>query len=167
MQSSVGSCRCVLFLANAHGRGREEGQLADRSPSRRGFINRPGNSLQVQLLGLWKPKRNQTAGGPRQWSVWANALTLFSSHSSKPAFWKKHPLVTCSGLTSSAAGGQQFHQKCQRSLASHYGAIGDTISCDAPYSAIGFRGKLFLRYPLVRPVSLACNRPSLRKEVGV
>ena len=34
---------------------------------------------------------------------------------------------------------------------SHYSAIGDTISCDAPYSAIGFRGKLFLRYPLVRP----------------
>ena len=35
---------------------------------------------------------------------------------------------------------------------SHYSAIGDTISCDAPYSAIGLRGKLFLRYPLVRPV---------------
>ena len=32
-------------------------------------------------------------------------------------------------------------------LVSHYSAIGDTISCDAPYSAIGFRGKLFLRYP--------------------
>ena len=38
------------------------------------------------------------------------------------------------------------------SLVSHYSAIGDTISCDAPYSAIGFRGKLFLRYLLVRPV---------------
>ena len=39
-------------------------------------------------------------------------------------------------------------------LVSHYSAIGDTISCDAPYSAIGFRGKLLLRYPpLVRPVS--------------
>ena len=24
---------------------------------------------------------------------------------------------------------------------SHYSAIGDTISCDAPYSAIGFRGR--------------------------
>ena len=34
---------------------------------------------------------------------------------------------------------------------SHYSAIGDTISCDAPYSAIGFRGKPFMRYPLVRP----------------
>ena len=31
------------------------------------------------------------------------------------------------------------------SLVSHYSAIGDTISCDAPYSAIGFRGKLPLR----------------------
>ena len=37
-------------------------------------------------------------------------------------------------------------------LVSHYSAIGDTISCDAPYSAIGFRGKSFLRYPLLRPV---------------
>ena len=35
---------------------------------------------------------------------------------------------------------------------SHYSAIGDTISCDAPDSTIGFRGKLLLRYPLVRPV---------------
>ena len=32
-----------------------------------------------------------------------------------------------------------------RHLVSHYSAIGDTISCDAPYSAIGFRGKLSLR----------------------
>ena len=32
-------------------------------------------------------------------------------------------------------------------LVSHYSAIGDTISRDGPYSAIGFRGKLFLRYP--------------------
>ena len=37
-------------------------------------------------------------------------------------------------------------------LVSHYSAIGDTISCDAPYSAIGFRGKPLPRYPLVRPV---------------
>ena len=35
----------------------------------------------------------------------------------------------------------------KKSLVSHYSALGDTISCDAPYSAIGFRGKLFLRYP--------------------
>ena len=28
-------------------------------------------------------------------------------------------------------------------LVSHYSAIGDTISCDASYSAIGFRGKFF------------------------
>ena len=38
-------------------------------------------------------------------------------------------------------------------LVSHYSAIGDTISCDAPCSAIGFRGKFFLRCPLVRSVS--------------
>ena len=38
------------------------------------------------------------------------------------------------------------------SIVSHYSAVGNTISCDAPYSAIGFKGKLFLRYPLVRPV---------------
>ena len=30
---------------------------------------------------------------------------------------------------------------------SHCSAIGDIVSCDAPYSAIGFRGKPFLRYP--------------------
>ena len=35
---------------------------------------------------------------------------------------------------------------------SHYSAIGDTISCDAPDSAIGFGGKPFLGYPLVRSV---------------
>ena len=33
-------------------------------------------------------------------------------------------------------------------LVSHYSAISDTISCDTPYSAIGFRGELFLRYCL-------------------
>ena len=38
------------------------------------------------------------------------------------------------------------------SLVSHYSAISDTISCDAPYSAIGFRGKLFCDTPLVRSV---------------
>ena len=32
-------------------------------------------------------------------------------------------------------------------LVSHYSAIGDTISCDTPYSTMGFRGRLFLRYP--------------------
>ena len=35
---------------------------------------------------------------------------------------------------------------------SHFSAIGDTISCDAPYSAIGFRGELFCDTLLVRPV---------------
>ena len=53
------------------------------------------------------------------------------------------------------------------SLESHFSAIGDTISCDAPYCAVGFRGKLFLQYP-PQGLSLACARPSLlRKEVGV
>ena len=33
-----------------------------------------------------------------------------------------------------------------RNLVSHYSAVGDTSSRDAPYSAIGFRGKLLLRY---------------------
>ena len=47
---------------------------------------------------------------------------------------------------------------------SHHSAIGDTISCDAPYSAIGFRGKLFLRYPLVRPVFADCDRPFLLRK---
>ena len=42
--------------------------------------------------------------------------------------------------------------KFRRNLVSHYSAIGDSISCDAPYSAIGFRAKLLLRYPLVRPI---------------
>ena len=45
-----------------------------------------------------------------------------------------------------------------KTLVSRYSAIGDTISCDAPYSAIGFRGKLFLRPPLLG-LSLNCDRP--------
>ena len=49
---------------------------------------------------------------------------------------------------------------------SHYSAIDDTISCDAPCSAIGFRGKFSLRCPLFG-LSLDCDRPFLRKEVGV
>ena len=32
-------------------------------------------------------------------------------------------------------------------LVFYYSAIGDTILCDAPYSAKGFRGELCLRYP--------------------
>ena len=32
-------------------------------------------------------------------------------------------------------------------LVSDYSAIGDTISCDSPYSAIGFIAKFFLRCP--------------------
>ena len=41
----------------------------------------------------------------------------------------------------------KFSPVRNRSLVSHCCAIGDTMSCDAPYSAIGFGGKLFLRYP--------------------
>ena len=41
-----------------------------------------------------------------------------------------------------------------------------TLACHAPCSAIGFRGKLFVQYPLVR-LSLDCDRPFLGKEVGV
>ena len=37
-------------------------------------------------------------------------------------------------------------------LVSHYSAIGSTIACDAPYSAVGFRGKFFQRCPPPRPV---------------
>ena len=54
-------------------------------------------------------------------------------------------------------------ERAKVALVSHYSAIGDTISCDAPYSAIGFKGKLALRYP---GLSLDCNRPCLRKQVG-
>ena len=48
-------------------------------------------------------------------------------------------------------------------VVSHYSAIGDTISCDAPYSAIGFRGK---SYPPLLGLSLDCDRPLLRTEVS-
>ena len=40
-----------------------------------------------------------------------------------------------------------FQKRVPNGLVSHYSAIGDTISCDAPYSAIGFKAKLFLRSP--------------------
>ena len=44
---------------------------------------------------------------------------------------------------------------CPANLVSHYSAIGDIISCDAPHSAIGFRGKFFFCsvMPPPRPVS--------------
>ena len=44
-------------------------------------------------------------------------------------------------------------------------AIGNTISCDAPYSAIGFRGKLFLRYPFPRPV-FGLRHPFFKERSG-
>ena len=60
-------------------------------------------------------------------------------------------------------------QKMLGTLVSHYSAIGDIMSCDPPYSTIGFRGKFFsaMRPPLLG-LSLDCDRPVLRrKEVGV
>ena len=41
---------------------------------------------------------------------------------------------------------QEFRHRKFKGLVSHHSAISDTISFDAPYSAKGFRGKLFLRY---------------------
>ena len=58
-------------------------------------------------------------------------------------------------------------QFCDFILVSRYSAIGDTISCDAPFSAIGFRRKLFLRYPPLLGLSLDCDRPFVPKEVGM
>ena len=47
-------------------------------------------------------------------------------------------------------------------------AIGDTISCDAPYSAIGFRGTLFLRCPPSKAwLWIVIGHFLLRKGVGV
>ena len=76
---------------------------------------------------------------------------IFCEDGTISAIWPKSAIVP---------DGQLFK------LVSHYSGIGDTISCDAPYSAIGFRGKLFLRYPLVRSV-LDCDRPVLWKDVRV
>ena len=52
------------------------------------------------------------------------------------------------------------------SAVSHYSAIGDTILCDAPYSAIGFRG-MFSAIPPLLVLSLDCDRPVVPKEVWV
>ena len=53
-------------------------------------------------------------------------------------------------------------------LVSHYSAIGDVISCDASISAIGFRGKLFLRYPHSKAcLWIAIGGHFLQREVGV
>ena len=55
-------------------------------------------------------------------------------------------------ITKQIVPGNYFVIISARMVVSHYSAIGDTISCDAPYRVIGFRGKIFLRYPLVRSV---------------
>ena len=63
-------------------------------------------------------------------------------------------------------GGPKIAQKKKISNSvSHYSAIGDTISCDAPYSAIGLRGKFFFSAisPLVGLV-LDCDRPFFTKR---
>ena len=50
------------------------------------------------------------------------------------------------GPSKQGKGDQNWKNDSQnRLLVSHYSAIGDTISCDAPASAVGFRGKSFLR----------------------
>ena len=49
-------------------------------------------------------------------------------------------------------------------LVSHSSATADTISRDVPYSAIGFRGKLFLRRPTLLSLSLDCDRPFLHRK---
>ena len=56
-------------------------------------------------------------------------------------------LHCCRSLPPPKKTSLKFTPKNLQALVSHYAAIGDTISCDAPYSAIGFRGKLFLRLP--------------------
>ena len=76
------------------------------------------------------------------------------------------PLVVGAGIALPLHPLHVMEAKRRGNLVSHYSAIGDTISCDAPYSAIGCRGKLSLRYPLFG-LSLDCDRPLLRKEVGV
>ena len=43
---------------------------------------------------------------------------------------------------------------CHTQIVSRYSTICDTISRDAPYSAMGFRGKVFPRYPLLQDLSL-------------
>ena len=57
----------------------------------------------------------------------------------RPGGWGTRPGGSVTGVTEKSFMCQMF--MCLIS------AIGNTISCDAPYSAIGFRGKLFLRYP--------------------
>ena len=55
--------------------------------------------------------------------------------------------VVCARLAGSQSLGRIDSNDRYRILVSHYSAIGDAISYDALYCAIGFRGKLFLRYP--------------------
>ena len=52
-------------------------------------------------------------------------------------------------------------------LVSHYSAICNTISCDAPYSGIVFRGKFFCDARLVRPVFGTAIVDFKERSVGV
>ena len=53
------------------------------------------------------------------------------------------------------------------SSVSHYSAIGDIISCDAPIYPDRLQRQAFVAILPLQGMSLACDRPSLRKEVGV
>ena len=55
------------------------------------------------------------------------------------------------------------NQQFTKRLVSHYSAIGDTTSCDAPYTS---EASFFCDTPLVRPVPF-CDRPFFTEEVGV
>ena len=97
----------------------------------------------VRLADLNGSKWTSSGQNGPKWTILvhfglANAKIRFEIRS----FWPKWSPFWSSTLSNSTVA----------TLVSHYSAIGDTISCDAPYSAIGFRGKFFLQYPLARSV---------------
>ena len=57
-----------------------------------------------------------------------------------------------SGVTSAKTTLLENHPVVNPRLVSHCSAIGDAISRDGPYNAIGFRGKFFCDTPLVSSV---------------
>ena len=76
--------------------------------------------------------------------LWTKTLRVVAFFVTDIRFWIWRPAETrCMRLLSllTMKTGTPVH------LVSHYSAIGDTISCDAPYSAIGFRGKFFPAMP--------------------
>ena len=75
------------------------------------------------------------------------------------------PARECSANLLAIVGAASSHKVPSTCVVSHYSAIGDTISCDAPKSAIGFRGKLsapksqrFLRFAIAMPIADPRNR---------